>query len=121
LDSDQELAVSLMGGSSLTNLHFGAATPARLGYVHSARQTRIKRMNGAQDFDGAIGVRNGRLQQSGLIRAALPFRVARTGVPGGRNHALIIFNGAVFDFNPVAKGAARRLMESPTLRGLRPS
>jgi hypothetical protein len=51
----------LIGTSSLVNLHFGKAAPARVGYVHSARQAGIKRMNCSEDFDGAFGVRDGRL------------------------------------------------------------
>jgi hypothetical protein len=51
-----------MGTSSLTNLHFGEAAALRAGYVYGACQARIKRMNGAEDFDGALGIRDGRLQ-----------------------------------------------------------
>src|SRR5208282_6590438 len=109
-----------MGASLLTNLHFGEAAPLRTGYVHGACQAWIKRMNGAEDFEGAFGVCDGRLQECGLISAPLPFRVSRTRIPRARNHALVILDAAVFDLNPVAQRAPRRLVETPALRGLRP-
>ena len=78
-------------------------------------------MNGAEDFYGAFGVSDGRLQKGGLISAPLAFRVSRTRVPRCRNYALVIPNGAVFDLNPVAQRAPGRLVETPALRRLRPS
>src|SRR5271157_4479025 len=99
-DSDHDGAARLIGNSLLANLHLLEVAPTPVGDMHRTSQTGIERMHSAQNFHGAFGVRYGRLEQRGLVRATLPFCITRTCVPRGRDDALIILDGPVFDLDP---------------------
>ena len=91
-----------------------------IDHMHRAGDTRIKGVDGAQKFErpGRIGHRRG--QQGSFVRATLPLRVSRAGIPRGWNYCLIILDGLAADFDPVAQGTARGLMPPVSARRTRP-
>jgi hypothetical protein len=90
-------------------------------HVDAARHAGIERVNRAQDLERLFGIRERMMvHQRRLIRPRLPLAIARRAVPGARDHALIARDLAVFDLNPVAQRAARRVEKSVALRFRRP-
>ena len=89
-------------------------------HMHRAGDARIERMNGTQDLQRPVRIGDRRVQQRRFISAALSLRIARSRVPGGRNHRLIVLDRFAVDLDPVAERAARRFVPSVAAGGFRP-
>jgi hypothetical protein len=75
---------------------------ARIHELNRAGQARVERVNGAKQLEGLVRVRDRMADQRGLVRTALPHRIARPAIPrAGRDH-LVITDGAILDLDPVA-------------------
>ena len=91
----------------------------RIDHVDGAGQTRVEGMNGAQNLQGTLRIRDGRFQERRFVRAALTVGISRAGIPCGGHHGLIILDRLVFDLHPVAQRPARSLKETESSGGLR--
>src|SRR5215469_10881710 len=98
--------------SLLPHDHFRQLGPVGAEYVRGASETRVKRVNRPENLDRALRIGNRRIQEGRFISSVLPFGVLGRSVPGGRHDALIVGDLAVFDMDPVAKGAARSFLEA---------
>ena len=63
--------------------------------------TWIKRMDGTKNLKRSFRISNRITHERRLIGTELPFRITRAGIPGRRYDALVIFDLAVLDNNPV--------------------
>jgi hypothetical protein len=87
----------------------------RIVQMHGAGQARVKGMDGAQNLDRFVDLRDWSADQSLLKRRALLFGVARRAVPGGRDNELIVRDGPVVDLDVVRQRAARSLGQADAL------
>src|SRR5664279_1872246 len=102
--------------SSSPYLHFHQFLAVRTEHVRRARQARVERVYGAQDFHRPLGIRQGRADERALIGPVLPFAVARRSIPGAGYHDLVVGDLAILYMYPVAQRAARRFRESVAFR-----
>jgi len=72
-------------------------------------------MNGSQNLQWLFRVRNGIAHQRGFIRTRQIMQVARSGIPGGGNHALVILNVTILDDNPMGQRPPGSLVKSEAL------
>ncbi len=77
-------------------------------------------MDGAKDLERLFGVRNRGSHQGGFVGSRGTARVARAGVPGARDDALISGDFGVLDVNPVTERPAWRFVEAGTCAVIRP-
>ena len=94
--------------------------PTRVNHVNGASQARIEGVDGTQQFQWTIGIRDRRLEERGFIGSALAAGIARTGVPCGRNDRLVVLDRLVLNLDPVPQRPTRRLEETETPRVLGP-
>ena len=90
---------------------------ARLAHdVHGSGDAGIEAVDGAQNLDRLLGIVQRVAFERRLVRAVLPLRVARSRVPGGRHHRLVIRDLAAADDDPVTERTARGLGVPGALR-----
>ena len=80
--------------------------------MHGARDARVKRMYGPQDFRRLLGIFDGGAEKSGLIGGSLPLVIARGRIPCTGDDELVILDLLLFDHNPVRQCAARGFAEA---------
>ena len=80
--------------------------------MDAAGHAGIEGMQRAQDFQRLLRLGDRGANQRGFVGARVAARVARSGVPGARHHALVIHDRAVADMHPMAERAARRLVKA---------
>jgi hypothetical protein len=68
-------------------------------------------MDGAEHFQGLLGVGYRVANKGGLVRAQGVVLVPGSGIPGGGHHGLIVLNLGVLDHHPVRQGPPGRLVE----------
>src|SRR3954468_20212309 len=98
--------------STLQRLHPGDLGALDVDRVDRAGETRIERMDGANELQRALRVGHRVADQRCLVGTRLIVLVTRPGVPGGRYHRLVVRDLAVADDDPVRECATRRLVEA---------
>src|SRR3990172_3521392 len=83
--------------------------------VDGAGEARVEGVDGAERLEGQLGVGDRVAHEGRLVRTHLLVLIARTGVPGGWHHRLVVRELAVLDDAPVGEGSAGRLMEADAL------
>src|SRR5579885_1999093 len=89
--------------------------------MHSACQTGIKGMHGAQNLKRPLWIGDRCLQQRRFVCSSLPVSIAWACIPGRWDHSLVIYDFLVFYFDPMPERTTRRLFQAEALTGLRPA
>src|SRR5450756_1849793 len=71
----------------------------RIVQMHGAGQARVKGMNGTENLDRFVDLRDRRADQGLLKGRTLLLGIARRAVPCGRNHELIIRDGSIVNLD----------------------
>src|SRR5271166_6172960 len=88
--------------------------------MDGARDARIERVDGAENFYRLFRVGNLGADQRCLIRGALSSAVARRSVPRAGDDQLVVVDLAILDADPVCQSASRSFRQTHTLRRGRP-
>jgi hypothetical protein len=86
-----------------TDLHLCDVAARTVEGVDRTGHARVEGVDGAQDFEGVFGVRDGVLEEGGFVGAEGAAGVAGAGVPGSGDDGLVVLDGAVFDDDPVGE------------------
>jgi len=73
----------------------------RIGHVHGAGKAGVKTVDGAQDLQRLLGIRQLGAAQGSLVRAVLPQRVTRAGIPRAGHDRLVVVDQSILDHDPM--------------------
>ena len=83
--------------------------------MDGAGDAGVERVDGAQDFEGFLGLDDRIANEGCLVRARDPLFVPRRGIPSGGDDGLVVVDLAVPDHHPVGEAASRGFVEADTL------
>src|SRR5208283_4016290 len=91
----------------LAHHHLGELLAVGPEDVRSAGQAGVEGVDRAENLQGALRVGQRGAEQGRFIGSVLALGVARRGVPGGGDDALVIGDLAVLNVDPMGQRAAR--------------
>ena len=80
--------------------------------MHRTGDARIEGMDSADDLQRLVRVGQLGADQAFLVGPPVSGGIARSGIPGARDHTLVVGDFTPFDADPVAKRSAGRFGET---------